>query len=534
MLMRYRPRPQIGQEFEIPAPVGGVNAISGLANMPPLDSIIGYNLIPDQYGLHVRTGWREWVTNITGTGGVRTIMPANGLPEDDSDDDLFAAAASGIWRVTSSSSSPTQVVTFGIGGASAGWCSWTNFTTVATSFLLVCDEANGYYTYDPSPGTWTQVPSGGGGITNVNPANLVFVTQFKGRVWFIERNSARAWYLAPGTVVGAATVFDFGNKFKYGGPLIGLYPWTIDGGDGSDDYLVAISQGGDVVIYRGTDPASAATWDLKGSWYIGDVPAGRRPAEKFGGDLLILSTFGALTVSSLLSGTFKLGDPESYVTAKITPIIKTEMSKSRTFRGWEIRVVPSENILLIASPKLGGQDYFQFAQSLTVNGWGVYRSLPYQTGEFYKGLFYIGTADGRVIVHTADVDAVNLAGSVFTPIDWSLLTSFQNLGSPGKNKQIGLIRPVFVSMSAPIYTCNIKYDYKIEELPIPPGTPTSPSSWDNGQWDISTWGGAFAVTQSTQGASGMGKVVAVVLRGKSTSDTTLVGFQGVSTFGGFM
>ena len=76
------------------------------------------------------------------------------------------------------------------------------------------------------------------------------------------------------------TKFTFGAKFTYGGALIGVWSWTIDGGSGVDDFLVAISRGGDILIFQGADP-SLADFALIGSWFVGEVPDSRKIVDPF-------------------------------------------------------------------------------------------------------------------------------------------------------------------------------------------------------------------------------------------------------------
>ena len=83
-----------------------------------------------------------------------------------------------------------------------------------------------------------------------------------------------------------------------GGELVGLYNFTMDGGDGVDDYLVALSRAGDVVIYRGDDPSLIDLWNIVGTFYVGELPAERRVANEYGGDLYIISVFGMISAAA--------------------------------------------------------------------------------------------------------------------------------------------------------------------------------------------------------------------------------------------
>ena len=46
------------QAVTVPPSVGGVNALDPLIAMPPQDCIYTYNLLPSEYGLRLRQGYR--------------------------------------------------------------------------------------------------------------------------------------------------------------------------------------------------------------------------------------------------------------------------------------------------------------------------------------------------------------------------------------------------------------------------------------------------------------------------------------------
>jgi hypothetical protein len=99
------------EPFHIPAPVNGINSVTALANLDPTYCIYSYNFVPGAYGLLVRKGYADYVTNITGTGGVRTLVPVKAISA--ANNRLWAISADGIWLATASTSSPTKTVTFG-------------------------------------------------------------------------------------------------------------------------------------------------------------------------------------------------------------------------------------------------------------------------------------------------------------------------------------------------------------------------------------------------------------------------------------
>lgn len=531
-LQRRTRSPQTTKSVSLPAPQGGVNRVDGLAAMPPQDAIFLYNMIPSEYGTKVREGYAAWVTDV-GDGGVRTIIPFKGVGTSK----LFGVAEDGIYDITNTGTSPAAEISFGTVDSMSGYGTWVNFVNDnGAYFCLYCDESNGYYVYEEVGDTWTKIAAGGGAgeIDGVDPDDLAFVTIFKERVWFVERGTGNAWYLDPGAIYGTATKFAFGNKFSHGGSLVGLYSWTVDGGEGVDDYLVAIGSGGDVLVYKGTDPATATDWFLQGSWYIGPTPAGRRVTGAFSGELYLLSTYGIIPMSKLMSGTL-VQLQEVQLSRKISPLVNSAMQNQRAELGWEIRLVPSKNFLIVSTPKRTGYTYSQFVYSLNTPAWTLFRDLPYLTGETWEGDFYFSDPDGNVYRHTGTQDSVDLNGENGVAINWSGMMSFQGFGDDGSYKRVHFIRPVFLADASPDFVVEARYDYNlIEVFGAGASVNTQGSLWDDALWDVGLWGGEFNVVDPVRGGSGLGRVVAVGFEGNSSFDTVLVKIDLMIDAGGML
>jgi hypothetical protein len=589
----------------IPAPVG-LDTVSSGSAMPADKCIRLYNMVRAEYGLRSRLGNREWVTGLTGSedNTVRTVMPFQGSQP--ALNRLFVATSSGIWDVTSSTTSPTVAIAFADTAGEAGWGISQVVVTAAGHFLLYCDEVNGLYQYTETTDSWVKVaagtrqlwapstsyslddrvvsgsnvykcstaglsdtgagPSGTGtGITDgtaawdyvsaasttaigpvlsdqhagitCDPANFVFVIAWKNRVFFVERNSARVWYLDILAISGAATSLEMGHKFAHGGHLVGLWSWTIDGGSGVDDRLVAISRGGDIVIYQGTDPSSASTFGIQGTWYAGAVPAGRRIASDFGGDLLVLSKTGVLELSLLVMGKL-VADRSQYETSDIAPLFNTMMAASSTCREWAIGIHPEDSTLLLLVPTGPGLVTNQLAMGLTTKGWSEYRDLPIYTMGVLDGKLYFGTVDGRVCVNDGYIDGVTLASpNAYLPIQCRLLTAFRNLGN-GRKKMVRSIRPTILCDGGNVgYVAEPRYDYNFSGYGSTDGVPVSQATgqgWDSATWDSAIWGGEFTANKAITGATGIGIDVAVALRFAAVARTVLVGLDVYYAQGGLL
>jgi len=151
-------------------------------------------------------------------------------------------------------------------------------------------------------------------ITGVNSNTFVNINLFKNRLWFVQEDNLKAWYLDPLSVGGAATALDLGGIARNGGYLQAMGTWTLDAGQGADDYAVFITNMGEVMIYNGTDPSVAETWLLKGVWQFGQT-FNRRCYFKWNGDLLLLTQDGLVPLSAAVQST-RL-DPRINLTDKI-------------------------------------------------------------------------------------------------------------------------------------------------------------------------------------------------------------------------
>jgi hypothetical protein len=507
--------------------------------MSPLDALHLFNCTPSEYGLRVRDGYVEWANDAS--PGLKAIRSLLGFVGQTGTVRLFAVTSDGVYDISSTTTNPTLVVDYSaIGGwvttGDAGYCSQAQFTTTATSYLLVADEVNGYFYYDGT--TWTTAPTLSGSIADSRSVNYVFV--WKNRVWLSEQDTASAHYLATGAISGAASEFAFGNKFSYGGHLKGLYSFTRDGGAGIDDFLVAIGAGGDLLVYQGYDPAAVATFELKGSWYIGDMPAGKRVAVSFGGDLVVLSVYGLLSVSKLLSGK-SIAEPDFYLTYKIAKHIRDLMATDRTTRGWDVFVDSVHGLLIINTPKLGVSDYIQFAADLNTGAWGIWRGVPMFSSIIYQGRLYFGTsgtgANAKVYYMDGHVDNLLLVGGDSGQVAFSGQTAFQVLGVPSQS-QIVFINPYFIAEFSPSFVVEAMYDFNQAEISAGTGSPpvSGGDVWDTGMWDTAIWEVTEELSpfSAVRGATGMGRYVSVAFKGATASATVLLGFDVVGRQGGYL
>ena len=647
-----QPLQRVAVQSTYPASVGGINSLDSLLGMAPTDCIYCHNLMPSEYGMRLRKGYRLWAKNIDNGASVNTVIAYEGQASDASLDRLWAVTEGGIYNVTTpDQDSPTQDVDFTVQNDLAGYGVWTEFTNDASDrFLQYADGANGLHEYAEGTGLWT-VPA----ITGPVVADIAFVTSWKSRLWYIENNSGDAWYLAPNANAGAATKFTFGSKFKHGGELKALYSWTIDGGDGVDDLLVAIGRGGDVLIYSGVDP-DVATFTLIGSFFIGEIPETRRIGVNYGGELYLLSTYGLTSVRDLVQG-IDPSEPSKSPAAKISRFLRDAVLAGKDALNWALHIHPADGFLQLVGPYDEPSVAIQYNQNLLTRAWGMWRGVPVNCAETWNADYYMGDKVGQLWVYDGALDGATFAGSnvwtdtpvggagpewsqptaleyacdgtqtaqtafdvataeptipgrrylyaydvtganggshwasyggsldagekntgdgTFTgvfqantaaavgavwgdadfagtfsnvtlrdagnignPIDFDVMTAFQALGGDhASNKRVGFIRPIGFAAGGTSLDVAAVYDYAVQtELPQTPQAVLSGNyEWDavNSRWNFAEWDYAAQSVARPVGAAGMGRTVAIAMRGSANTRINLIAWDTTYTQGGFL
>jgi hypothetical protein len=471
---------------------------------------------------------------------------------------LYCDEVNGLYTYTESSDLWAQAVS----GVTQHWATGTDYAVgnqvVNGDYLYTCTVAGTSVSSGAGPVvstgtttdgtvTWAFVSGASTGVIGpsladqnngftADPANFVSVTVWKSRVWFVERDTSRAYYGGVNSIFGTFTSFDFGSRMRAGGPLVGLFNWSYDGGNGLDTSLVGISGAGDVVIYQGTDPTTASTFGLKGCWYVGGVPAGRNIATDTGGDLLIISLLGVLPLSRLVLSSIDKFDQTQYATRQVGPVFARLAATYGAYRGWAIHVHPTDNVLLVTIPTGDGAPTTQLAMSFATKGWFPYRDLPILSACVWNHELYFGTADGRVCRNTGFVDNVLIIKpDSWDPVKWSVLPAFRNLGN-SRNKQVQMMRPIILSETP---NANVRstarYDYNVLEPAYVTGNGGGgDGAWDSAVWDAAVWGGAYSTTQALSGATGMGRAVSIAMQGNAIGRTVLVGVDVLFKQGGLL
>lgn len=556
---------QRSRTYSVPAPLGGWNTRDSLASMKPQYAVSLTNWWPTTVDLQIRRGFTSWATGMTGTvetlipynapNGTRQLwaITSTGNLHNVTTQGVAPAAtitglSNGRWQHVSFAS-PAGNFILACNGTDAmlryNGTTWigmpsttgktistltgngvTSTVTTATAHGLqtgntitvtgasvagfnvagvtVTRISNTQFTY-PSTGT----PSATGasytvaeGISGIDPTNISNINVFKTRIWLTQKNSLSQWYLASLAIQGAATEFPMGSIFPMGGFIQTMATWTVDAGQGSDDNAVFMSSEGEVAVYKGTDPASAATFALVGLYRQGN-PIGNRCQIKFGGDILAITESGVVPMArSILTA-------QVTENSALTDIIQSAMAAAVTSNsgfGWDACVYPPENMLLINVPDAINGNY-QFAMNTISGAFTKFTGFLASCWATSGANLYYGTAGQVNLVWTNDTDSG-------APIVASALPAFVGFGSYSQTKKINMVRPIISTAGQPAVVIGINYDFDTTTMPsgvLNYSAPIGGMIWGSMTWGTMRWGSTLVLQKAWQMATGIGYTASMAI-----------------------
>lgn len=482
------------QTVGLPAPHLGLNSRDRLEEAKPGYASIMDNFYPGNGEATLRSGYAQHATGLPASWIESLMEYAVGTNRK-----LFAAVGTAIYDATAAGAVGAAAVS---GLANAIW-SHTMYGTTGGQFLVCVNGADGVRTFDGA--AWaTQA------ITGATASTLITVTSHKARLWFAQNNTLSAWYLPSLVIAGAAVKFDLAPFSKHGGTLVAMSGWSVDAGDGADDYLVFVTSEGECLIYSGTDPASAATWFLIGV-YKTDRPLGRRCLRKLGADLMILTETGVVSVAALLG----VSSRWAQISELVRPDFLRQSQRYGAAAGWEVAHYNRRGWLIVNAPS-EGEGFMQFAynsQMKAPDGWFTMSSQDGRCWGELDGDLYFG---GLGIVYQADNGTSDDGDEVVGDLQWA----WSRLGTPQK-KRFTLARPHMRCDIIPAPSIDIRVDYDLagprSEPTLTDGDPGA--AWDDMFWDTSFWAGSASTYSQFIAVSGMGHVAAMRLRFATSTAT---------------
>lgn len=498
LLPRKRPGSASSSTRTIPAPVEGWDASSALSAMPPRRAVKMVNFFPEATGVSARKGSSDWVTGLPQTP--KTLVSwVSGTSFK-----LFAVTDAGFYDVTSAGA---------VGAVQSsltnGEVSFTNFTTVGGNFLISVNGTDALRLYNGT--TWSAITdvSAPIAITGVSTSLLTTVTALKNRLWFTEANSARVHYLNVNSIGGALTAFPFGPLLSRGGSIVAMGSWSVDGGVGQEDLTVFASSEGELLVYRGTDPSSSATWTLVGIYYLGE-PLGSNCFTKFGGDLLYLCRQGLFPLSKVLAKEDAL---IANLARRVAPAFAAAAASFGSLPGWKVTLYPAGSALIVNVPVEAGV-FEQYVYNTQTNAWCQFSNWNTLDFAVLDSKLYFLSASGV----QRGWEGASDSGS---PVLGEVIQAYTALGAPARTKTLNLLRPVLNVSGLGAVDLGISTDY---ETPIyqrlSGSTSLAGGLWDISDWDLADWASENQTLRSWVSlASNPFYTAAICLKSSSSSDT---------------
>ena len=477
-------RPQEAVVISVPAPLGGWNARDALANMDPADAISLENWFPGTSNVQMRYGFSNHVTGITGEQ-VQSLMVWNGATSSQ----MIAATDAGRMY---NAGTAGAVGAAQVSSLSNGKWQYVNMSTTAGNYLIAVNGADKAVIYN---GTYHRDGDGAPyDVAAVNTVDCINVNLHKNRLWFVQENSLDAWYLPTSAIGGTAVKFSLNSIAQFGGALVAMYTWTIDAGYGVDDMAAFLTSEGEVIVYRGSDPASASTWALVGVWHIGR-PIGNRCGLKYGGDLLLITQDGVQPMSGALQSSRTA--PRVSITDKIRKAVSDAVTMYGGNFGWELIDFPQANQLYLNVPVVSGAQEQYVMNTITKNwckfsGWDANCFAVFDDDLYFGSLGFVGKA----------WDTYADAGASITG---TAIQAFNYLGNRSQQKQFTMIRPIFFTDGSPSVFGGVNVDFDTADISTTLQSVTPAGAlWDTAVWDTALWAPDLSPVAPWQGAQGVG------------------------------
>jgi hypothetical protein len=509
--MRRAVSPQnqfVSRDKMLPAPVAGWVTNTNIAEPVKKSAILLENWFPERKSLRLRGGAFRHAT-VSSTLACESLFSyQSGTTEV-----LFGATSSAVYNITSPAD-PLVPPAASISGQTSGRYSTAPFANAAGAvFLTIVNGTDPRQVFDGA--AWSTLPA----ITGVSSSNLSHVWVFANRYFFVEKNTFNAWYLPVDNIGGAATRFSLAGIFQEGGSLLTGGTWSVDAGDGMHDQCVFISSLGEIAVYQGTDPSSAATW-LKVGHYNTGTMLGKNALLKVAGDLILMTVDGFVPMSLI-----QRLDRAALSLNAISQAIEQDWKVEGVARpdNWTVVKWPEKNMTLIALPTYPNEDDICFVANTETGAWAKYRGWDTNCIAAFRGNVYFGSSDGavRLAESGGSDDGENYI--------CKYIGQFEDWGVQGRQKVALLMRSTFIASNPFTPKISIVTNYS-ETLPSPPSvaSETPGHTWDVGEWDVALWdsSGMTSVTTRWRSVYGQGfalaPVVQVTCGGQNTPDAQLI------------
>jgi len=511
--------------FPIVAPIGGWNAISSVANMPQTDAYFMDNCWPTPIQVEVRKGWAEHATVPVGSPTPNEIKSMLSYSPSSGSAKLFACIDSGFYDI-STPGAKTIVATSCTNGEWRG----VNISTAGGNFLWCCNGVDESKVYNGT--TWTNLDAvSSPALTGIVSTNVINVCLFKSRLYLINKNSLSFYYLGINSIAGAATEYPLGALFRKGGFLMSCDTWSLDAGNGIDDYIIFWTSEGEVAVFSGVNPADANDWSLVGVYNVG-APLSYNSTVKVGGELLLLTKQGVYPLEKALR--LSSVDQSVAISYKIQQAMDFYIKNGIAYSGWQIVFHPAHTMLLVNVPykvdaALEFYYSYQFVMNTTHNAWARFNNMASRCWVSHNGELYFALNNRIRKALTGNLDGNQ-------PVEGRVKQAYNTLKSTGTNKHVKLVKPIIQSNGKIGLSMALDVDFSADQaLQLQNDIEAALSLWDVDKFDETLWTGDLISTdwQSIDNDVGMWFSLSLKILSKD-ADVSWIATQYVVENGGIL
>lgn len=491
------------QGTTMPPPSGGLDLVTPIDSMAPDTALELVNVFPGAGAPTVRSGYNQFAS----IGIANPIKTCATLNLKDGTSRLVAATDTGLYGITSAG--VVSTITNASGQANGDF----QHVTYGNN-LYLCNGVN-------NAQAWT-----GAGLaqtltfTGVTLSNLINVTAYKNRLYFVEANTAKVWY-SDLQVTGlsgtpALTSFDFQYVFNHGGYLLACGSFSTSASMTSQDYFWACSSQGEIVFFTGTYAGDPTSWGLVARYFIGK-PLGYKAFVRVNNDVYIITQQGIVPISGLF-----VGDPQAalnILSRNVNPLISAAASLFPFDGQWTGFFWPTGRRVYFQIPTSGSGNYL-LVYSIDTKAWTTFRLFDdghVLSSCVFNDLPFYGSSTGIVWKgETGQADAATLTTS--QSISYSGRTAFSFYGARSNFKAFKDIRPILQTKRGISINLGLDTDFKrfstVTTATIPAGNYTA---WGS-PWG-SPWSGETEYVFNRYAVKGQGHCAAIRFGGAIKNTT---------------
>lgn len=476
------------------APVKGWNTRDPLDLMKDSYAIKLINLFPQEGGVRTRRGY-QLHCNLNVNAVVETVAE---LPLASGTSKLIAAANNTIYDATGT----TGVV------LESGFQDSKFQTIVMNGRMILLNGVDAPRLYD---GLTISVASYNAFYQNdtLVASKLIQGCHYKSRLFFVEKDTANVWYGDTATITGNLSKIDFSYLLHRGGQVAYVAPWSRDTGIGLADYLTIVSSEGEVLVYEGSDPTSAATFGLTARFFLPQPVAGRRGYINLGSDLLLIHRNGITPLSALLQTNYN--SKYATVTDAISKSFLDAVTSYGDSQGWCAVYHPTGQTLYVNIPVTGAAE--QYILNPNTGAWSRYVGMNARCWSLLENLVIFGGNGGKL--YRADVGDTDDGAA----IRCELKTAYNYFGDRGHIKRFTMARPIVLGPEGITFSMALDTNFATSEFSTVVTDGATAAKWDSAIWDTALWSGPQLTSESWYSLANLGRCASLALGIETSSGT---------------